>query len=233
MRTELATLLADLQDHEKLLEPHFVALSTFVFDAGLGADEEVLRTVIGWLRWQHDQRHAAASSDIELEQCGRLLGLIDVARWALQRAPVASSVPAVEPGSHSEDFLRLLCMSGDTSNSKVIADLGWDKSEVSRVGWKLIEKGLATKRKIGRRNSWEITPRGQRTLRLLGYDDADLESRTIGMLEPLDAQQREVSGNQERGELRRLEAELPKTRRATPAEESGLADMTLVLAGAG
>jgi hypothetical protein len=48
---------------------------------------------------------------------------------------------------------------------------------VSRVGRRLLESGLARKRKLGRRNHWEITPRGAQALEIHA---PDLDAGALG-----------------------------------------------------
>lgn len=160
---ELRSFLDELRD-QSLTEGDLSAFATFLVDAALGADEESLDTALTWLQWQYGRRKPMASTPEASEERGAFLGFIHVAQWGLQRAPAASATPAVEPGTHAARFLQTLSGCPGLSNSKLAAELGVDETEVSRVGRGLIEKGLAARRRIGRLNSWEITPRGRQVL---------------------------------------------------------------------
>jgi DNA-binding MarR family transcriptional regulator len=161
--TELRSFLDELRD-QPLTEGDLSAFATFLVDAALEADEESLDTALTWLQWQYGRRKPTASTPEASEERGAILGFINVAQWGLQRAPAASVIPAVEPGTHAARFLQALSACPGLSNSKLAAELGVDETEVSRVGRGLIEKGLAARRRLGRLNSWEITPRGRQTL---------------------------------------------------------------------
>jgi len=160
---ELQSFLGDLRD-QPLTEGDLSAFASFLVDAALDTDEETLDTALTWLQWQYGRRKATAGTAEEGEERGALLGFIHVAQWGLQRAPAASLIPIVEPGTHAARFLQVLAACPGLSNSKLAAELGVDETEVSRVGRGLIEKGVAARRRIGRLNSWEITPRGRQTL---------------------------------------------------------------------
>jgi DNA-binding MarR family transcriptional regulator len=161
--TELRSFLDELRD-QPLTEGDLSAFATFLVDAALDTDEESLDMALTWLQWQYGRRKLTASAPEASEERGALLGFIHIAQWGLQRAPAASVIPAVEPGTHAARFLQALSACPGLSNSKLAAELGVDETEVSRVGRGLIEKGLAARRRLGRLNSWEITPRGRQTL---------------------------------------------------------------------
>jgi predicted NBD/HSP70 family sugar kinase/DNA-binding MarR family transcriptional regulator len=56
--------------------------------------------------------------------------------------------------------------------SQELADLlSVDKTEISRTGGRLVDAGLARRRKAGRNAHWEITPRGRHSLRTPGPID--------------------------------------------------------------
>jgi DNA-binding MarR family transcriptional regulator len=161
--TELRSFLDELRD-QPLTEGDLSAFATFLVDAVLDTDEESLDMALTWLQWQYGRRKLTASAPEASEERGALLGFIHVAQWGLQRAPAASVISAVEPGTHAARFLQALSACPGLSNSKLAAELGVDETEVSRVGRGLIEKGLAARRRLGRLNSWEITPRGRQVL---------------------------------------------------------------------
>jgi DNA-binding MarR family transcriptional regulator len=185
--SELQSFLDELRD-QPLTEGDLSAFATFLVDAALDADKESLDMALTWLQWQYGRRRPTASGPEASEERGALLGFIHVAQWGLQRAPAASLTPAVEPGTHAARFLQALAACPGLSNAKLAAELGVDETEVSRVGRGLIEKGLAARRRLGRLNSWEITPRGRQTLAALaaaasGADDGVTSYAPIGSAE--------------------------------------------------
>jgi predicted NBD/HSP70 family sugar kinase/predicted ArsR family transcriptional regulator len=152
----------------------FLALAQYAFNAGVDADEDTLRDLLRWLQREYgrrrvilDQQPTNGNRSQAREQSGRLLGLIDVAQWALKRAPAVSRIPAVEPDSWAARLLELMNERRGLDNSKLAAELGIGKDAVSRAGRELIQKGLAVNRKMGRQSHWETTPRGRKTLTLL------------------------------------------------------------------
>ena len=50
-----------------------------------------------------------------------------------------------------------------------------DETEVSRVGRRLLAAGLVWRRKEWRRNAWDITPRGRKSLENAGLASADTD----------------------------------------------------------
>lgn len=210
-RDELGNLLAGLKLDHAPEDGHFMVLATLIVDAALDADEETLRDAVVRLQWQHEMRSRRAASSDDYKRCGRFLGLIDIAQWALQRVPAMSLVPCVEPGSLAEDFLRFVRDNPGCSNEKLVSNMDRDKTQVSRVGWQLVEKGLAAKARAGRHNRWQITPRGRKTLLLLGEQEP--EAQGVLRLEPA----RFEAPTLQREESEWLEGELGLTPVPSPA----------------
>jgi predicted NBD/HSP70 family sugar kinase/DNA-binding MarR family transcriptional regulator len=89
---------------------------------------------------------------------GRLRSLIDVAHWGLERSlPPADDL---DHRSHAFRVLELIALHPGISNQDMAKILGLHESEISRAGRRLIADGLAHKRRLGRANRWEISPRG-------------------------------------------------------------------------
>ncbi|MFG2712302.1 ROK family protein [Streptomyces goshikiensis] len=141
-------------------ESLFQALGMLISDASLAADESALEAAQDGLQWLH-ARSSAVQKD--LEQRGRLLGLIDVTHWALQRLPSGLQL-SLDPDGHSARFLLTVAREPGLSNQVIAVRLGVDETEVSRLGRRLLAAGVVWRRKEWRQNYWDVTPRGQRYL---------------------------------------------------------------------
>jgi AcrR family transcriptional regulator/DNA-binding transcriptional ArsR family regulator len=144
------------------------ALALGLVDALLDADETTLRTALEALR---DVRGRALSAEPErgpeLERLlGWLAGMIAVAHWALERLTPESTLAAVPAGSQAYLFLQALGRSTHVGSSLLRQLLETDETQVSRTGRRLLERGLVSRRKVGRQVFWELTPRGRRALEL-------------------------------------------------------------------
>jgi DNA-binding MarR family transcriptional regulator len=154
----------------------FSAVAMLLVDSLLTGDEESLRVLQDWLR----QERAQGAGD-RAESRGRLLGLIDASHWAIERVLPRSEVARVERSSHANQFLNELAASPGLGNRELADRLSVDETQVSRLGRTLREHGLAASRQIGRRNRWELTPKGMRTLEVLNgvARDAASSSSTV------------------------------------------------------
>jgi DNA-binding MarR family transcriptional regulator len=108
-----------------------------------------------------------------VEERGRLYGFVDILRWVLQDRSAEAAASGVEPGTHAHKMLSLLVdEDGDVGEAlnggTIAARLHVDKTQVSRTGRELIERGLVFTSSLGRMTFWEITPRGQYALERLG-----------------------------------------------------------------
>ena len=109
-----------------------------------------------------------------IEARGRTRGLIDASHWAIQRVLPLSDIRWVEAGSHAERFMSALRREPGLSNRDLAERLAVDETQISRSGRKLRLHGLVVSRLVGRRNHWELTPKGMRGLELLtGIHSAD------------------------------------------------------------
>ncbi len=97
---------------------------------------------------------------------GRLRSLIDAAHWGLERALPPEFTVELDRGSHAFRMLEVIAIRPGTSNQDIAAFLHLHEAEVSRAGRKLTAYGLANKRKLGRVNRWEVSPRGSEVLRI-------------------------------------------------------------------
>lgn len=147
-------------------EGDFAALSMLLTDAILDWDEAALDLALDQLpRLASLAAHVPSKGGARTE--GRLLALIDIAQRGIQRALPADLLGHVEPGSHSHRFLQEIEREPLMSNLAISIELGVEESEVSRIGRRLIQAGLARKRRLGRTNQWLITPRGVQVLSVL------------------------------------------------------------------
>jgi predicted NBD/HSP70 family sugar kinase/DNA-binding MarR family transcriptional regulator len=146
-------------------ETSFEALAMLLADACSDRDEanlERMRTgsqrILGRVRARTPESPAALRVD------GRLLSLIDVAHWGAERSLPAEYTTPIDGGSHAFHMLELVATRPGISNQDIAGALKLHETEVSRAGRRLSAAGLAQKRKLGRVNHWEVTPRGTAAL---------------------------------------------------------------------
>jgi hypothetical protein len=144
----------------------FNALAMMVSEAASDADEESLAVAHeGLQRLYGLQAWLEEPSTEQVEARGRVLGLVELLQWALRRVAPKALLSRLEPNGYARRFLEAAAEQPGISNTELAERLATDATEVSRVGRRLVENGLATKRKLGRRNHWEITPRGAQAVR--------------------------------------------------------------------
>lgn len=147
-------------------EGEFAALSMLLTDAILDWDEPALDLALAQLprlaalAARHDSKEGALTE-------GRLRGLLEMAQQGMQRALPSDFLGHVETGSHSHKFLQEIEREPMRTNLALSLELNVEESEVSRIGRRLIQAGLARKRRVGRTNQWLITPRGVQVLSVL------------------------------------------------------------------
>jgi AcrR family transcriptional regulator/DNA-binding MarR family transcriptional regulator len=131
------------------------AVALGLVDGVLAGDDETLAAALDALR---DAR-ARAGGDQAL--IGWLDAAIAFAHWGLERVP---SRAAVAQGTRAHDFLSVLRGSPRSGSAELRPLLEVDETQVSRTGRRLLERGLVTRRKVGREVFWQLTPRGRRAL---------------------------------------------------------------------
>jgi AcrR family transcriptional regulator/DNA-binding transcriptional ArsR family regulator len=130
------------------------AVALGLVDAVLEADAETLGAALDALR---DARARAAEPDLQ----GWLDASIAFAHWGLERVP---SVSGVARGTQAHEFLSMLDGSSERSSAELRRLLETDETQVSRTGRGLLDRGLVTRRKVGRQVFWQLSPRGRRAL---------------------------------------------------------------------
>ena len=131
------------------------AVALGLVDALLERDGETLAAAL------HTLRDTRARSDGDQELVGWLDAAIACAHWGLERVP---SQAAVARETHAHDFLRALRDSPQLGSAELRRLLETDETQVSRTGRRLLESGLAARRKVGRQAFWQLTPRGRRAV---------------------------------------------------------------------
>ena len=147
----LVRRIAQLDEEPARLE----AVTLGLVDALLERDEGTLAAAFDALR------DARARVDGDQELVGWLDAAIAFAYWGLERVP---SQAAVAQGTQAYDFLSVLDDAPQLGGAELRRLLGIDETQVSRTGRRLLESGLATRRKVGRQVFWQLTPRGRRAV---------------------------------------------------------------------
>jgi predicted NBD/HSP70 family sugar kinase len=172
---QVRRLTGEMESVKIIAEGQFSALGMLVTDASLAADGPALEAAQDGLQWIYSRQEALTDpDDDQVEQRGRLLGLIDVTHWALRRLPSTLQV-GPDPSSHAGQFLKAVAERPGLSNQELAMRLGIDETEASRVGRRLLAAGVVWRRKEWRRNAWDITPRGRTALVDAGLADADTQ----------------------------------------------------------
>jgi predicted NBD/HSP70 family sugar kinase len=158
---EVRRVIDTAEQAELIGEGQFNALGMLVTDASLAGDEASLEAAQDGLQWLYRREVAVETpSADQLEQRGRLLGMIDVTHWALRRLPSALQI-GLDPSTHAARFLLGVAKQPGLSNQAIAAQLGVDETEASRIGRRLLAAGVVWRRKEWRRNAWDISPRGR------------------------------------------------------------------------
>lgn len=170
----LLATLTDLSADEPVDEGAFEGLALLLVEALLALDDEALQPATAELRRLYGAR-AGSDDAAAAEEAGRFAALLSVASWGLDRLAPQAIVRRLEPGSHLHRFLEAAAGKAGITNSELAEQLKLDRTEVSRVGRRAGEAGLAAKRRFGRLKRWEVTPRGRQALSLIGTDAATVE----------------------------------------------------------
>jgi predicted NBD/HSP70 family sugar kinase len=173
---QMQRLIGEMESVRIIAEGQFSAVGMLVTDASLASDGPALEAAQDGLQWLCSRQEALTNpDDDQVEQRGRLLGLIDVTHWALRRLPSALQL-GPDPSSHAGQFLKAVAEHPGLSNQELAMRLGVDETEASRVGRRLLAAGVVWRRKEWRRNAWDITPRGRTCLVDAGLADPDTQN---------------------------------------------------------
>jgi predicted NBD/HSP70 family sugar kinase/DNA-binding MarR family transcriptional regulator len=167
------------------------ALAMMIVDGALDADEPAL--VLGQKGLQElygRQLRLSSPSSEQIEQRGQVIGLLDVINWAYRRLLPVGLVAGLEPNGYARRILEEIGRHPGISNEELTEALAIETTEVSRVGRRLVDSGLARKRKVGRRNHWELTGRGRQSLSTI----TPFNPASRSVLEPEDESERRAGG---------------------------------------
>jgi hypothetical protein len=167
----LARVLGELvDDPDGVTAGPLRTVSAIVVDAMLSADLEGLAEAQrGLQRLYALQVGIDQPTNDQVETRGQIRGMLELIQWGSRR-----SVPALPPpaeGSHARRLLETLVHRPGITSQELADLLSVDKTEISRTGGRLVDAGLARRRKAGRNAHWEITPRGRHSLRTPGPID--------------------------------------------------------------
>ena len=160
-QTEIDAVLSDFEtvgDNE--VADAFEALTLLVTDAILDQDDYSIRLVMDGTHRLLAMREVVEGDTAAATTQGQLIGLHDVASMVLERIVPLAILAELEPDTVAHRFLAAVTDDPGCSNDDLAVTLEIDKTAVSRAGRRLHNAGLARKRRAGRRNAWEPTPRG-------------------------------------------------------------------------
>jgi len=166
-QSELERVLAKLESASGDIEGSLDALRMLLVGAIQEEDDYSLRLAVQGLHRLYLSRGSASETLEAREDLGELRGLHNVASMVLEGLVPLGILAELEPDSVPHQMLVAIADDRTKSNADLASDLGVDKSQVSRAGARLHAAGLARARRAGRKNLWEITPRGLQTLSLL------------------------------------------------------------------
>lgn len=160
---ELDALITALRSSEANTERVLEATRLLVVGAILEDDAEALRLAAqalhkAYLSWNTEHGTEKA------EHRGEVRGLHNVASVVLERLLDPALLAELESGSVAHQMLSQMADKRGLSNDDLAGLLLVNKTQVSRAGARLQASGLATARRAGRRNAWDITPRGEEAL---------------------------------------------------------------------
>jgi hypothetical protein len=155
--------LRDLDPADAAWEAELSAVSLALVDAILHSDVEALEAASDPLRDALARLFEDAGHAREIR--GWLLGMLAFTEWSLQRLPSAAELELAQD-SHARLFLEALSNSEmPLSSGELKGILDTDDSQLSRLGRKLLGRGVVVQRRVGRTARWELTPRGRQLLR--------------------------------------------------------------------
>lgn len=149
------------------------SLHLLVLDAVLDGDSYTLDAAIDGLRRAEGYVMRLGDTSDKWRLLGRLETVTEEALLALERVPSLATLADYEPDSQPVRFLRAVAAQPGASNEDIMNAAGiGTPARASTIGAELLQRGLARKRKVGRRNCWDLTPRGTQTLQMLAAEGA-------------------------------------------------------------
>ena len=137
-------------------EGRWQSLGEAVVAAALDGDEAVLQALARLLA--DVGRAAQADGDEVVAFASRRL--VEICLAASGRLARVDRPVRVTPDSHAHRFLAAVCRRPNLSNAEVGAAIDVPgRTEISRVGRRLLALGLVRRSRIGRTNRWEATTR--------------------------------------------------------------------------
>jgi DNA-binding MarR family transcriptional regulator len=164
----LSNALREMIEARRLGDEQSNAVAMLIIDATLDGDEASLHAASRQLQFLYRALTKEDTRDRSvLEDRGRVLAFLDAAGWGLERTLALDVVAELEQHSAAHEFLRAVSDSPGMTNTDIAKEIGISAAEVSRLGRRLADSSLAAKRRLGRRNHWEITPKGLQALDIL------------------------------------------------------------------
>jgi hypothetical protein len=163
---QIAAVLAGLETlRGKEAEGTVEALRVLLVDAVMDQDDYALSHAVDGLHRVYISLRGDRNADAEAaEMRGELRGLHNVASVALERMVPLRMLAEIAPDTLVHKVLAHVVEHPGCSNDDLVRQLETDKTQVSRAGRRLIDAGMARKRRMGSRNAWQPTPRGIRAL---------------------------------------------------------------------
>lgn len=166
---EVRSLFQEIGEAGRMGDDSSRALAMLLIDATLDGDEVSLHSASRELQllYRALTRLDRSNEPETVEDRGRVLAFLDAVAWGLERTLALGALAEIELDSSAHQFLKVVTEQPGLTNGEVAQAVGISDNEASRVGRRLADAGLAAKRRLGRRNHWEITPKGLQTVVLL------------------------------------------------------------------
>ena len=163
---EIERLTTGLLEPSVNCEPMIGALRALVVGAVREGDDPALELAADGL-YRAYAAWRSQTDPVQIEHRGEIRGLHNLADAALEVMVPVGVLAELEPDSLAHRMLAAIAERRGLGNDDLEADLDADKSSLSRAGTRLRSVGLARSRRAGRRNAWEITPRGAEVINAL------------------------------------------------------------------
>ena len=173
----IAGLVADGDLLENVTQAWLDRAVGLLEDAAAARDEGALVALQASLRRLYSRLQVDLEGPVDAdcraalsERRGWVTALVTCVAAVMERLAPQFLANAIEPGSHADRFLYQLAVDPGLSSRELaerIPEGGppLDEAQLSRLGRRLLGQGLADVVRTGRRNSWELTPRGEQLRR--------------------------------------------------------------------